>query len=47
MSNPKQHDPSAAPEGAAEGDRSAEFEAGELEAELVDAEVVDESGDRA
>lgn len=40
MTNPKQHDPSAAPEGAAEGDRrpdSAEFEAGELEAELADA----------
>jgi molecular chaperone GrpE len=40
VTNPKQHDPSAAPTGAAEGDRqpeSADFEAGELEAELSDA----------
>jgi molecular chaperone GrpE len=40
VNNPKQHDPSAAPQGAAEGEPepdSAEFEAGEVEAELADA----------
>ena len=40
MNDPKQHDPSVAPAGATEGDRqpeSAEFEAGDVEAELADA----------